>query len=87
MTYYYAAPCVFLSGINACEQDPEPGPCEAYIPSFFYNATSQRCERFVYGGCQGNRNRFSSATDCQRACGEYYLCCKILQTFTDLLVA
>jgi len=64
---------VFLSGINTCELDPEAGPCEAEIPSYFYNATSQRCEHFVYGGCRGNGNRFSSATDCQRACGEYKL--------------
>ncbi|XP_065917768.1 uncharacterized protein [Dysidea avara] len=54
--------------VNVCELDPETGPCEANFPSFFYNATSQRCERFVYGGCQGNGNRFSTTTECQKAC-------------------
>ena len=53
---------------DRCLLRPEVGPCEALIPSFFFNATSGRCERFNYGGCQGNDNTFTSGEDCQRAC-------------------
>ena len=51
-----------------CLLDPVSGPCEAYNPSYFYNASSGQCERFVYGGCGGNQNRFSSGPECLRAC-------------------
>ena len=51
-----------------CLLPPEPGVCEAYIPSYFYNATSGQCEEFVYGGCGGNENRFESFTECMRNC-------------------
>ena len=83
MSINYLA-CVLLLGVNVCELDPETGPCEANFPSFFYNATSQRCERFVYGGCQGNGNRFSTTTECQKACGELYKLTRIAKLHTCL---
>ena len=61
---------VLLSGINVCKLDPEAGPCETFVPAYFYNATSQMCERFTYGGCHGNGNKFFTITECQRACGK-----------------
>ncbi|XP_065917769.1 uncharacterized protein [Dysidea avara] len=56
--------------VNVCKLDPEAGPCETYVPAYFYNATSQMCERFTYGGCHGNGNKFFTITECQRACGK-----------------
>ena len=56
-------------GNNICGLEPETGLCEAYIPSYFYNTTSKRCERFIYGGCEGNDNRFSTMEQCQTTCG------------------
>ena len=43
---------------------PEKGPCEAHIPVFYYNSKAQSCDQFVYGGCQGNANRFHSEESC-----------------------
>ena len=57
-----------------CVLPSDPGPCEAYMPMYFHNATSGRCEMFVYGGCQGNDNRFTTLELCQQACG------RLLQT-------
>jgi hypothetical protein len=44
------------------------GPCEAYIPSFYFNAVTGQCERFVYGGCDGNGNRFDALEECEATC-------------------
>ncbi|KAG6938448.1 hypothetical protein G0U57_005709, partial [Chelydra serpentina] len=53
---------------DICRLPPEKGPCEARIPRFFYNPASRTCQRFYYGGCQGNRNNFRTFRACQRAC-------------------
>ncbi len=51
-----------------CLLPVEVGPCEALIPGFFFNTQTKRCESFVYGGCRGNGNRFSTREDCESAC-------------------
>jgi len=53
---------------DTCLLPREPGNCLAAIPSFFFNTTSGVCEQFTYGGCNGNRNRFSTGAECQRTC-------------------
>ena len=63
--------CVDLEVV--CSQEPDPGPCEAAFDRYFHNATSGRCERFVYGGCEGNDNRFDSQEECEQTCGELNL--------------
>lgn len=35
---------------------------------WFFNATSNLCEKFTYGGCDGNDNRFNSRHRCERRC-------------------
>ncbi|KAL4435647.1 hypothetical protein ABPG77_002610 [Micractinium sp. CCAP 211/92] len=58
--------------VPICELPPVAGSgdvqCMAYIPRFFYNSTSGKCEQFIYGGCGGNKNNFESVNDCQLAC-------------------
>ena len=53
-----------------CTLKPVPGPCRGFIPSYFFNSTSGRCEKFTYGGCGGNDNRFSLLKDCREFCGK-----------------
>ncbi|KAL1419903.1 hypothetical protein MTO96_004654 [Rhipicephalus appendiculatus] len=31
--------------------------------------SSGTCRNFIYGGCQGNENRFSSREECLQTCG------------------
>lgn len=58
---------------NSCHLPPDPGPCEAFIPSWFFNNTVRSCAVFIYGGCNGNKNRFPSYYDCQDSCnGKLY---------------
>jgi tissue factor pathway inhibitor len=44
---------------DICALEVEPGPCRGSIPSYFFNFKSGQCEKFIYGGCGGNENRFS----------------------------
>uniref|UniRef100_A0A8C0HLQ3 BPTI/Kunitz inhibitor domain-containing protein n=1 Tax=Buteo japonicus TaxID=224669 RepID=A0A8C0HLQ3_9AVES len=44
------------------------GSCKALFRRFFFNASSQQCEEFIYGGCGGNRNNFETEGECFRAC-------------------
>lgn len=53
---------------DPCLQTKQVGDCDGVFPSFFFNGTSGTCERFNYGGCGGNDNRFSSREDCLRVC-------------------
>ena len=59
---------------DVCSLPAVSGPCLAYFPRYYYNSNSGQCEKFVYGGCQGNANNFKTLEDCQDACaeGEYY---------------
>ena len=60
---------VALSLAEVCTLDADVGDCKAAIPRYFHNQQSGRCERFSYGGCGGNENRFVTLEECQEACG------------------
>ncbi|XP_051842019.1 tissue factor pathway inhibitor [Antechinus flavipes] len=53
---------------SSCAYKADEGPCKAMLKRFFYNIYTQRCEEFIYGGCEGNENRFDSLEDCQKQC-------------------
>lgn len=36
-----------------CELKPDSGPCEAYIPRYYYDKVEGKCKEFIYGGCAG----------------------------------
>ena len=56
-------------GRRACLLRPRPGPCHHYLPQFYYyNADLAGCFTFIYGGCGGNRNRFSTKEACENHC-------------------
>ena len=59
---------IFDSLESVCFLPKEPGPCQAYIPKFFYNIESKKCENFIYGGCRGNGNNFKHLEECWNTC-------------------
>jgi len=53
-----------------CNLPPEIGPCDAYFPRYYYNSTTRSCEPFIYGGCSGNDNRFTTVAECEAQCAQ-----------------
>lgn len=53
---------------DPCELPKVEGPCRLNQRSFYYNARSDQCEQFYYGGCQGNANRFREQAECEQRC-------------------
>ena len=51
-----------------CTQLPDPGPCRAYFPSWYFDVRSGSCQQFIYGGCDGNANNYSNREECESMC-------------------
>ncbi|XP_061193644.1 uncharacterized protein LOC133201858 [Saccostrea echinata] len=51
-----------------CHIPPEAGPCRSAMEKWFYNPTTGCCEKFTYGGCQGNSNNFQTYEECRSTC-------------------
>ncbi|KAL9970277.1 hypothetical protein ACROYT_G022627 [Oculina patagonica] len=51
-----------------CYFPKDIGPCDGYFPRYYFNYCTQKCEKFIYGGCGGNKNNFVSITDCYKTC-------------------
>ncbi|XP_040083712.1 tissue factor pathway inhibitor [Oryx dammah] len=55
-----------------CAMRVDDGPCKAMIKRFFFNIHTQQCEEFIYGGCEGNQNRFETLEECKQKCTRDY---------------
>ncbi|XP_062241812.1 kunitz-type protease inhibitor 2 [Platichthys flesus] len=53
-----------------CLSTPDPGPCRAAFPKFFFNRDTGTCQSFLYGGCHGNLNRYGTLEECMSHCSE-----------------
>ncbi|KAK2138178.1 hypothetical protein NP493_8311g00000, partial [Ridgeia piscesae] len=60
--------CVAPHTPDVCNQPKKIGQCRGHFPRWFYDHADGACKQFVYGGCQGNDNRFSSKEDCEQRC-------------------
>lgn len=52
----------------ACTLPPDVGICVGNFRKYFYHHQSRDCKMFVWGGCSGNENRFSSKKECLLRC-------------------
>lgn len=55
-----------------CAMRADDGPCKALMKRFYFNILTFECEEFIYGGCQGNENRFDSVEECKTTCLEEF---------------
>ncbi|XP_077421577.1 kunitz-type protease inhibitor 2 isoform X2 [Vanacampus margaritifer] len=69
--YYTKKSCLEACYVTEeeCLSSPDPGPCRAAFPKFYYDSATSSCQSFTYGGCRGNKNRYGSAEECQARCG------------------
>lgn len=52
---------------DPCSLEQQMGPCRASMDRFYFNG--DKCERFIYGGCEGNKNNFKTVEECRQKCG------------------
>lgn len=59
-----------LGQTDPCTLLPDPGPCEAAIPAWYFDQDFQTCTQFVWGGC-GGTVPFETLEECEAAaCGD-----------------
>lgn len=51
----------------SCLEKPDPGPCRAAKPAYYYDYKTDSCKRFLWGGCRGNVP-FETLEQCHRMC-------------------
>jgi Kunitz/Bovine pancreatic trypsin inhibitor domain/WAP-type (Whey Acidic Protein) 'four-disulfide core' len=58
-----------LDSIPSRCTDPEyKGTCFEDETKYYFDTTTKQCRSFLYGGCNGNGNRFYSLLECRRYC-------------------
>jgi hypothetical protein len=55
-----------LAPAPRCEEPFDAGPCDAAVPVYAF--VDGECKAQVYGGCEGNGNRFSTLEECVSSC-------------------
>ncbi|XP_073497552.1 kunitz-type protease inhibitor 2 [Phyllobates terribilis] len=51
-----------------CLAQKETGPCRAYFIRWWYDAESETCKNFTYGGCPVNLNNHAEEDECMEKC-------------------
>ncbi|XP_036928127.1 kunitz-type protease inhibitor 1a [Acanthopagrus latus] len=51
-----------------CMAPKKIGPCRGSFPRWHYNAASETCEQFIFGGCRENLNNYLTSDECTNAC-------------------
>ncbi|CAG7823540.1 unnamed protein product [Allacma fusca] len=55
-----------------CILPSKSGSCRALFRRYYWDARTNSCKRFAYGGCRGNNNNFKSLDDCERGCRKHF---------------
>ncbi|XP_070527125.1 papilin isoform X2 [Cardiocondyla obscurior] len=60
--------CGKFHGQDMCNLSVDSGPCRGAFRKYYYEPNSRTCREFIYGGCDGNANRFSTISECESIC-------------------
>ncbi|XP_077538081.1 papilin-like isoform X3 [Haemaphysalis longicornis] len=60
--------CVKPQGPDACLLPKVVGSCDGQYEHWYFDAATRSCASFMYGGCLGNNNRFTSKDLCEQTC-------------------
>ena len=66
MKYIYS----YMFNAEPCTIKKDPGTCKEYQPMWYFEPITGVCRRFLYGGCDGNGNRFLTSDECLQRCGK-----------------
>ncbi|XP_071590457.1 collagen alpha-1(VII) chain-like [Heliangelus exortis] len=58
----------FFFPVDPCLQAMDEGSCQLYTLLWYYHPGDDVCRPFIFGGCQGNSNRFPTKWSCERRC-------------------
>jgi hypothetical protein len=64
----YLCPAPSVGSSSVCQLRKDPGSCRGYNPVWYFEPNTRTCRRFLYGGCEGNGNRFDNREQCQQTC-------------------
>ncbi|XP_034057186.1 collagen alpha-6(VI) chain isoform X2 [Gymnodraco acuticeps] len=53
---------------DSCFQQQDVGICSNYTMMWFFDSEQSECARFWFGGCGGNKNRFTTQDECENLC-------------------
>ncbi|KAM4825927.1 kunitz-type protease inhibitor 2 [Thomomys bottae] len=51
-----------------CAAKAFTGPCRAAFPRWYFDSEKNSCDKFIYGGCRGNKNSYLSQEACMQRC-------------------
>ena len=54
---------------DRCTLPLNEGTCDQTLTRFYYDVDEERCKLFIFKGCGGNDNKFSSPWQCRDKCG------------------
>lgn len=60
-----------------CFKAFDSGPCQHNQIRWYYDRRDGGCKEFIYGGCNGNENRFESQQQCETNCWNSQDICKL----------
>nr|CDS25936.1 Papilin [Hymenolepis microstoma] len=63
------ATCIPRGLKDICRLPKDTGPCKGGHARYYYDPNTAKCRLFMYGGCLGNGNRFTTKVECEEACG------------------
>uniref|UniRef100_A0A8D0E3P2 Uncharacterized protein n=1 Tax=Salvator merianae TaxID=96440 RepID=A0A8D0E3P2_SALMN len=55
---------------DICKLPPDEGPCDKKLRRWHYDWHTKQCNRFIFGGCLGNKNNFLKRKECLAQCGK-----------------